>query len=1036
MKFLVFIFALALPAYPQADVATATLKGSVTDPSGAVIPAATVQVEDRVRGILRTDLTDESGNYQFVLIPPGRYQLRISSPGFKTHVLNGVELTVGLIQLHDVQLSLGDRDEQIVVNADPPLVEPERPQQANTISQMQIENLPNLTRSFTNYVFVLPGVTNSNAPRDQNPGFTFSTSGFSIGGSNGRSNLVTVDGGENEYGSGSVRVPLSVEVVQEFQVNRNSFAAEFGFTAGTAVNVITRGGTNQIHGSGYSFYRSQHTSARNFFDRQPSKAFDQNLFTGFTFGGPIIRNKLFFFGAGEWVKSDIARFRRYTDNTGLLRPSQGQDGYLNLLAVSGDSEIRRIGQSLRNALTVPNYPQTMQLLTSNEGQFTAPTRTHNWMTRLDAQPGSQDSINLRLMFYNSNYWDLPASNTRAPSNTYDVHRRDYTVLGAWTHSFNSSLHNLLRMQVVPNDSATTASRSTGSPTLSVAGVATFGRHFGTPFNTFQDRYQFENLTSYSRGNHLIKFGASYRPVRYRVVNEVWFGGEWTFSSGIYPALLAVPPADRTALGRFNASQGLPANGPAASNLTSLQSFSHGLPYLFRQGFGNPEWIGWTHFIGTFVQDSWKVAPRFTVDLGVRFDIDREPAPLSTYRNAAPRLGFAWDMFGDHKTVIRGGAGLFYSPVWYQVPYATNLINDSGDHIRQIFRTPADGLQAPAVLWGRGIAIGKLPSVSLSEADLMAAGVSTGPRSPGRVVFEADRGYRNNYAAQASFGLTRQLAGSTALDIAWLMYRGVHIQLPHERNYRETGTEAGPGLGPRLTAIDPTITQRNVYSSIGNSIYHGLTASLSKRFSRRTMFQIHYTFSKSIDDVTDFNSSFAAFLPTRLDLERAISTFHIGHSFVASGIFLSPFQAASSGLLRRALGDITFSPAVFLRSGIPFTLRIGRDTNGDTHGDYDRPVLASRNTGTGDNYYGVDFRLTKLLFLHREKKVRIELVAEAANVLNHTNMLAVNDVVGADPRILFGPFNLTGDSSLPSTSPLGFTAAADPRRFQFGLKIAF
>ena len=152
---------------------------------------------------------------------------------------------------------------QIEITGDAPVIEVERTQQSNTINNLQIENLPNIRRDFTAYVFTLPGVSSSTIPRAQNPGFTFGTSGFSIGGSNGRNNLITIDGGENEYGSGQVRYFPSIEAVQEFQVNRNAFAAEFGFTAGTAVNVITKSGTNSFHGSGYVFYRSQHWQKNN-----------------------------------------------------------------------------------------------------------------------------------------------------------------------------------------------------------------------------------------------------------------------------------------------------------------------------------------------------------------------------------------------------------------------------------------------------------------------------------------------------------------------------------------------------------------------------------------------------------------------------------------------------------------------------------------------------------------------------------------------------------------------------------------------------
>jgi len=1035
---LLLCLGLAAPAWPQADVSTATLRGTVTDPTGAVIAGATVTARSVERGISRTTTGDGAGVYQFLFLPPGTYEIRAEASGFKTGVVTEIVLTVGQVANQIVQLSVGAVTEEIAVRETIALVEPERTQQANTVGVRQIENVPNVSRDFTAYVFTVPGVSSSSAPRAQNPGFTFGSSGFSIGGSNGRNNLVTIDGGENEYGSGQLRVFLSVEAVQEFQVNRNAFAAEFGFTAGTAVNVVTRSGSNDYHGSGYVFYRSQKTSARNFFDLNRTKAFDQQIYPGFTFGGPIARNKLFVFTSYEMLKSDAARFRAYTNNPAILDPTAAQADYLARLDTAADTNIRRIGAGLRGALNTRNFPDTMKLLTQGEGTFTALQRFHIWTTRLDWQAGPGDTVSARFSLQRNTSDQLGTSNAFAPSNSTDLFTRDYTAVGTWTHNFSASVFNQFRAQFAPNNSARTISKAPQSTGLVIPGVATFGRIFSAPFNTFQDRYQFDNIVSWSRGKHLAKFGASYRPVNYHVINELWFGGLWNFASGVFPAILAAPAADQAALVGFNRSISVPDNGPPLASLSALQSLNLGVPFLFRQGFGNPDWKDWAHFLGTFAQDSWKVTPRIALDLGVRFDFDREPQPLGFYKSVSPRAGFAWDLFGDQKTVIRGGSGLFYSPVYYQVAYVTNLLNDSGRYINQIFRTPAfPAAQTPAALWARGRAAGKLPFTALNEADLQAAGVATGRGAAGRVLFDADPNYENNYSVQASFGISRHLTHDLNLEVAWQVYRGVHLQLPHERNYVEAGRDAGPGLGPQLVPIDPTITQKNIYSSIGNSIYHGLTSSLTKRFSRHSQFQINYTFSKTIDDVTDFNSAFAAFIPTRLNLERGLSAFDIRHNFVASGVLTSPFQAgAGHHPLARAFADITLSPVILLRSGIPFTVRIGSDTNGDTHGDYDRPFAASRNTGLGENFYGVDMRLAKQLYVNRDKGLRLDFISEATNLFNHANFLAVNDVVGRDPNFLFGPFNLRGGRNISRTSPLGFTTTADPRRIQFALKIVF
>ncbi len=1045
----VLITSLTLPAFPQADASSATIRGTITDPTGAVVSGATVTAKNVNTGITRLDRSNSEGIYQVQSLAPGIYEIRIEASGFETKIVSKLELTVGQIATLDMEMKIGQVATEVQVTADAVLIEVERSQQANTINSRQVENLPNIGRDFTAYVFTLPGVSSSAAPRVQNPGSTFGTSGFSIGGSNGRSNLVTLDGGENEYGSGQLRTNISVEAIQEFQVNRNAFAAEFGFTAGTAVNVITKSGTNNYHGSAYLFYRSQKTSARNFFNVGAEKAFDQQVFPGGTFGGPIKQDRAFFFTSYEHLKSDSARFRTYTSNIEIFGPTSNpnasfilreQQAHLARMEASSSANTRRIAANLRAALTATNFPTTMQLLSENTGNLNSPDRLHNWTTRFDFQIGQNDAINTRFSLTHNETDNLLGGNSlTAPSASARLPYRDYTTVATWTHNFSTNIVNQLRGQIVPNNSAKTIAKEPDTTSLLIQGIGNFGRDFATPFNTFQDRYQFDDTLAWTRGRHNFKFGGSFRSVNYRVVNELWFGGEWNFSSGIFPLILAVPAADRAAFAGFNVANGFPVNGPPTANLSSIQAFNFGLPLTYRQGFGNSEWQDWAHYLGLFAQDSWKINSRFTLDFGVRFDYDAEPAPLTGHGYVSPRIGFAWDPWGDQKTVIRGGGGLFYSPVPYQVVYVTNLLNDSGEFINQVFRLPSaifPANQQPAAIWAGGVALGKLPFQSLSAADAQALGLPTGQGGIGRVVFDASKDYTNPYSIQASLGISRQLIQNLSLEVAYQMYRGVHLQVPHEVNFRESG-EIIPGIGPRFVAIDPTIAQLNLYDSIGNSIYHGMTASLTKRFSNNLQFQANYTYSKVIDDVTDFNSAFAAFIPTRLDLERATSIFDIRHNFVASAVYQTPFQAGSgNNWLSRIFADISLSPIVSARSGIPFTVRIGRDVNGDNHSLYDRPFAAARNTGRGENFYSVDLRVQKQFFISRDAGARIDFIVEGTNLLNQTNFASVFDVFGTDPRFLFGPFDLSGSSDIPRNSPLGFSSAFPARRIQFGLKIAF
>jgi hypothetical protein len=1023
------LVAISRLAIAQSDVSTGILKGTVTDEHGLVIVGAKVQVASVDRGTLFELPTGSEGNYQFLYLQPGVYDVRVEVPLFQPQVKR-IELTVGQTAICDIQIRVSAISETVDVRASTPVVEIEQAQQGNLIGSQQVQNLPNVRRDFFAYVFTVPGVASSNAPRAQGNGsFGFGTSGFSVGGSNGRSNLLTVDGGENELGSGQPRFFLSQEAIQEYQVNRDGFAAEFGFTSGTAVNLITKSGANQFHGSAYLFFQSHLIAARNFFDSQPHGAFHQMLTPGFTWGGPILKDRLFFFTSYEVVKDDETRFRRYTDNRAILGPSGEQLAYLARLDGSADPDLRRIGASLRSALTPANSPATMSLLRSNEGGFTGRNMVHGWMSRIDYYRKS-DILTGRFSLERAHREDLGVSNEVAPSNGTNGALRDYTALFSWTHPFSSSVVNQARVQVAPGFSLRTLPNDATGPEMIIPSVGTFGHAFSAPFNTFQTRYQVEDSLSEVRRGHLLKFGGSYRPVHYRVLNQLWFTGQWTFSGSAYPILVALPPADQVALVSLNggSAAGLPT-------LTALQSFSLGFPFLYRQGFGNAEWQDWANFLGLFAQDSWKVTHRLSLDYGFRLDRDSEPRPLRRYNTVSPRVGFAWDPWGDEKTVIRGSGGIFVAPVNYQVTYLTNLLNDSGQFINQVFKTPASGMQAPAVLWAAAVRAGKAPwQDSFTEQQLLAMGVNTGPKNPGRVIYDAAPDYRNTYTVQASFGIARELARNLSLDVAYQAYRGVHIPLSHEINYRESGRLAGPAFGPALVPIDPAITQYNQYTSIGNSIYHGMTVSLVKRYSAHSLFNVNYTFSKAIDDVTDYNSAFSAFLPTNLRLERGVSAFNVTHNFVASGVFHSPLAGgAGHNPVARALAGVTASPIVFLRSGIPFTVLLGADVNGDGHTG-DRPFWAARNTGSGANFYGVDVRVSKPFAIL--DRLPVEFVAEASNLLNHTNFFAINNIVGTDPKFLYGPYNLRGNRDLPSTSPLGFTAADDARRIQVGLKIVF
>jgi Carboxypeptidase regulatory-like domain len=313
--FAVLVFALLITPtlFSQVDYSTATLRGTVMDQAGAVVAGATITATNTSTGVSKVVKTGADGAYRLSALQPGHYQVTTVATGFSKEVFKALELTVGQSATYDVHLKVGVASEVVEVTGENiPLIQTEQSQQANTINSLQVQELPNLNRNFTNDVYTLPGVSNSDSTRAQNPGFTgYLTTGFSIGGSNGRNNLSTIDGGENEYGTGQYRVTnLPVDAIQEYQVNRNAFAAEFGFTDGSAINIVTKSGGQKWHGDAFGYFRDQHTEATNFFNGLEGfpKAFSQNVYMGTSLGGPVVKDKLFFFTAYEFQRLDTPFF--------------------------------------------------------------------------------------------------------------------------------------------------------------------------------------------------------------------------------------------------------------------------------------------------------------------------------------------------------------------------------------------------------------------------------------------------------------------------------------------------------------------------------------------------------------------------------------------------------------------------------------------------------------------------------------------------------------------------------------------------------
>jgi TonB-dependent receptor-like protein len=983
-----------------------------------------------------------------------------------------LQLSVGQVVVSDVQLKVGAVTDVVEIEAAPPLIETEKTQQANLINERQVDDLPNITRNITQAVYTLPGVSDANAPRSQQPGFTgFFTTGFSIGGSNGRNNLSTIDGGENEYGTGQYRVTtIPLEGIQEFQVNRNGYNAEFGFTDGSAINIVTKSGANLLHGSAFGYFQDHNTSATNFFNGIEGlpAAYNQNVYTGFTLGGPVKRDKLFWYLAYEYQNLNTADFTNANVISAptVVGPNAAQTSYVAALEASGDPFLVGFANGITPGLSPLNNAALKKILTAESAIFTNPTRNHNTLLRFDAQPNASNSLNLRLGYLHN---DAGAGNPDANG----LFTRDFSVLTTWTHTFSSSLFNQALVQVVPKNVANAVPNpfqgvnfSLGNLNVgNLGGTSSFGSPSLVPYLAHQRRYQFDDNLTWTRGKHTFKFGAQMHFADYHVEDDLWFNNQFDFQDGAIPLIALAPAAVQGHLVAFNLSHGFPATGPTNTNLSAPQSFAFGIPVDVRAGTNNPKWQGWGKYFGSFIQDSWKLNSRLTMDAGVRFDVDAEAPPLGSNFYASPRLGFAWDPFGDHKTVIRAGGGVYTAPVDVLIPSYAALLGPSGNYINEVIVALSATDPRVAQLWGRGVFLGELPFGRLTPADFAAVGISITPC--GSVCYGAAPNYKNPYSVQASLSVDRQLSKSMSLELGYNMYHGVHLQMPVETGFQQINPGSpfcglaefanNPGCvdatgGPLYVPnpITSKLLEQTTYESIGRSIYHGLTTSLTKRYTHGLQFQANYTWSKSIDNVIDFASFQEWFRPSQLNLFRAVSVFDIPHNFVANAVYTTPFKAGTGNILARALADIAVAPIEHIRSGLPFSVRTPSLFNGLSPADsnFATPFHASRDQNRGANYAAADLRVQKSIFISRDHGVKMDFIAEGTNIFNRVNFNKVSDVFdnglsvagGQTVNLVTGPF--TGLHGVRPTivsdvqHPLSFASADLPRRVQFGLRLAF
>ncbi len=1069
--------------------ATAELRGRVVDQTGATIPGATVTVTNVSKGTSRSVTADDTGSFVVLSLPPSTYTVKIEASGFSSKTINNVLLEVGQQASLEVDLNVGAVDAVVdVLAGEQQLVDTERTQQSTIISSKQLNNLPINRRNFLDFALLTPGVVDADNINDSTDFRVAQTpqSGLSFGGNNGRGNSINVDGSTTDTAAGGAREVLSQEAVQEFQVDRSSYNAEYGGASGGMVNIVSKTGSNALHGSIFGYFRDKKFDARNAFDGNPTgqSPFNRQQFGG-SVGGKIYENKTFFFVAAEGLRQELTSFVTLNDSltNGLkLSPANAasdQNFFLNYL--SGVPALAPLATGIRNAITVPSA-RTTALYAATNGQFPASESSALITGRIDHTFGANDTGFIRMNYTRLRSENQATGALNAVSRGRQVESPSGGILLSETHTFDNNTLNELRAQfsyyrliVTPNDPF--------GPEINILGFGNFGRDIFLPSDSITRQADIADTLSMVRGAHTIKFGGVVQFNRVSTTSETYLPG--TFRFGTLPFATIFSAAQRTAiatqigtdamLGNITPAQagllGSTLSNTSSSTINALQAYNVNLPQVYQQGFGLPGFASSGQKFSLFGQDTWKIRPNLTFNYGLRYFVQNEADPVPTDKNNfQPRVGFSWDVFSNAKTVIRAGAGMFTGQIDNQVTNVTNTLASGTDPFNiniVVSAITLPGSYSAAVIYQTLLAQGVIGTRQIQATDLAQFGLNTGPGRPLEARIRIGENYQNPETYQASAAIQQDIGGGFGIEASYLFTRGIHIVRPVDvRNYAVTGTSPFTGQ-PTLNATQlgcfavpgapasgfncsttggalnanflPLFALDAEYQSVANSFYHAGTLQLTKRLSRNYSINANYTYAKSIDEVTDFNTDYLSQNPLNNREDRALSSFDQRHRMVLSGVILSPFEHV-------VLKDFVFSPIFTAGSGRPFNLLIGADLNNDSRLYNDRPALAGRNTGKGEAYYSMDMRLARR-FLVKEQRF-LELTFEAFNLFNHTNYNGINNIVGTSCVANFAtnpncanattviPINARGVEGVSPTSPLGFTSAAPARQLQFGVRYNF
>jgi hypothetical protein len=963
---IILCLALAAPAAAQNSVG-GDFEGIVRDATGGVLPGATLVLTNVDTGVARTSVANQTGRYRMAAVPAGAYRLEVSLDGFATVQRSGLTLEVGQVLTVDITLPPAGVNQEVTVTADAPVIERGRTQMGAVVSRTEIENLPSNGRDFLSFSTVVAGVTGQQ--------MSGQGSGISFNGQRARSNNVSLDGVDaNGALNGNTRQTISQEAVREFQVVTSQFAPEFGRASGGLVNIVSRSGTNEFRGNAFVYVRDESMDARNAFVTSGKPEFQRQNY-GATLGGPIIRNRTFFFGAFE---------RMQRDESGVISIS--------------DSAVASI-----NAILAARPIPGSQIKSINNGVYPITRRDTLASLKLDHSLTASNTLTFRYTYGKSlekNAGGVGIGGLVSESGGGGQDGVDQSFLGTWTSIYSPSLLGEARLQVAPRELTQYANDAIG-PRVVVSGVATWGRNTNFPVILDETTTQGSYTLSWQKGSHFFKAGGDVTHIAATSSFPVSFAGSFTFGS--------------------------------------LASFTAGTPSTFTQGFGNPVIDLPDTLYAAFVQDSWTVNDRLTLVYGLRYDYDAQPqniprdrsnpleAPLDDGinrdgNNVAPRAGFTWDPFGGGRTLVRGGYGRFYDKLFLLVArnalLARQSISLSGANATAQFAQGAfpESDQLPS-----GFSLSR-PSINISDPEMeipYVDQISLGVERQLSTNWSAGVNLVRNWGSALLVSDNTNLGAPTVLTLANAASLGVSTP-----NAQQIGR---PYYGS-TNRLDPLYNNIQVVSSSGWSSYYGMQFTVQKRLAQGYSLRANYILSESKDDGSDFTQAEQPNDPYNRAAERSFSAEHQRHRVTLTGVWELPYGRDGKGdghpLLLGAFGGWTMSTTFTYRSGTAENPSVGSDVNADGNSSTDRPfvdgTMAGRNSYEGPDYAGVNLRLSKRFRFDRRRALLLQF--EAFNLLNRTN---------------YGGLNMTwGTGATPNASYGSYTSANAPRQLQLGAKFEF